>query len=160
MISQLSGRLLDKTDNLIVLDVNGVGYEVELTMGTFFSLPAVGELTTICTHFIVREDAMLLYGFRDQSERSLFRELLRVSGIGPKVALGILSSVEPQELVQCVRNSNTLMLTQIPGIGKKTAERLVIELRDRLQQWVGSDATISVATEKPTDASSEKLNQH
>lgn len=144
MICQLTGCIAHKSENRVLIDVNGVGYEVEVTLGTFFELPDKGEAVTLCTHFVVREDAMLLYGFRDTRERSLFRELIKISGIGPKVALGILSSIEADTLIACIRSANSKMLTQIPGIGKKTAERLIVELQDRCQQWEGEAITEAI----------------
>ncbi len=151
MISQLTGRVIEKYASTIVLEVAGVGYEIELTLGMMFKLPAGDSLVTIPTHFVVREDAQLLFGFQDVAERSLFRQLIRVSGIGPKVAIGMLSSISPNELVKAVRSSNSLTLTQIPGIGKKTAERLIVELKDKLNDWVGESSTASNLPESMDD---------
>jgi len=132
MISRLHGILLEKTPPALVIDVGGVGYEVFVPMTTLYHLPEQGKPVTLHTHFVVREDAQQLYGFHTRQDRELFRTLIRVNGIGPKMALGILSGMETADLVRCVQSDNTAALTRIPGIGKKTAERLIIELRDKL----------------------------
>lgn len=132
MIAFLHGRLADKRPPTLVVDVGGVGYEVEAPLSTFANLPATGETVRLLTHLVVREDAHLLFGFASEAERGLFRELIRVSKIGPKVALGILSGISVEEFVACVEEGDAGRLTRLPGVGKKTAERLVLEMRDRL----------------------------
>lgn len=135
MISQLRGIILEKQPPQLVLDVNGVGYEIDAPMSTFYRLPDIGQEVTLLTHFIVREDAHLLYGFIASEERTLFRTLLKVNGVGPRLALTILSSIEPDDFARCVVNNDTESLVRLPGIGKKTAERLIIEMRDKLATW-------------------------
>jgi len=141
MIARLSGRLIAKNPPLLLIDVAGVGYEVESPMSVFFNLPAVGEHVVLLTHLQVKEDAHVLYGFSSESERQLFRQLLKISGIGAKLALTILSGTRGEELAQYVADNNTAALTRLPGIGKKTAERIIIELRDKLQGFAGASAT-------------------
>lgn len=131
MIGRLSGTLLAKQPPQILLDVHGVGYEVEAPMSTFFRLPAVGDSLVLHTHLVVREDAQLLFGFATQTEKALFRELIKVSGVGPKVALAVLSGISAEDFWATVRSGETGRLVKLPGIGKKTAERLVMELRDK-----------------------------
>ena len=131
MIGRLSGRIVSKQPPVLILDVGGVGYECEAPMSTFYKLPSVGESVTLQTHLTVREDAHLLFAFATQQEKQLFRDLIKVSGVGPKIALAILSGVSVEEFWITVRESQVGRLTKVPGIGKKTAERLVIELRDR-----------------------------
>lgn len=132
MIGRLRGELLLKRPPYLVLEVGGIGYEVEAPMSTFYGLPEVGEQVVLHTHLVVREDAHQLFGFAAEVERSLFRELLKVNGVGARVALAILSGMDAATFVACVHAADTARLTRLPGIGKKTAERLVIELRDRL----------------------------
>ncbi|MFA5627357.1 MAG: Holliday junction branch migration protein RuvA [Thiohalomonadaceae bacterium] len=145
MIGRLRGLLLEKTPPLVLLEVGGVGYEVEAPMSTFYQLPAIGNEIVLHTHMVVREDAQLLFGFADVAERSLFRALLKVNGIGAKIALAILSGMDSSTFVCCVQEGDIASLTRVPGIGKKTAERLVIELRDRLADWQTGTATLTVA---------------
>jgi Holliday junction DNA helicase RuvA len=135
MIGQIRGIIVQKQPPQLIIDVHGVGYEIDAPMGTFYQLPDVGKEVTLLTHFVVREDAQLLYGFYTQHERQLFRTLLKVNGVGPKMALTILSSATPDEFVRCVANNDTASLTRLPGVGKKTAERLVVEMRDKLKDW-------------------------
>lgn len=135
MIGQISGILLEKQPPQLIVDVKGIGYEIDAPMSTFYQLPDVGQAIKLFTHFVVREDAHHLYGFYTRDERQLFRTLLKVNGVGPRLALTILSSVTPQEFVRCVLNNDTGSLVRLPGIGKKTAERLVIEMRDKLSDW-------------------------
>lgn len=135
MIGRLRGRLAEKHPPRLLLDVHGVGYEVEAPMSTFYQLPALGEEVTLHTHLVVREDAQALYGFYTERERALFRSLIRVSGIGPRVAITILSGISADEFALCVSHSDSAALTRLPGVGKKTAERLIIEMRDRLGDW-------------------------
>ncbi|MFC0338614.1 Holliday junction DNA helicase subunit RuvA [Kushneria avicenniae] len=135
MIGRLHGQLLEKKPPLIVIDVHGVGYELEASMNTLLALPAPGETVRLYTHLSVREDAHLLYGFIDEAERRLFRELIRISGVGPRLALAILSGMERQQFMKSVMEDDTKTLTRLPGVGKKTAERLIIEMRDRFRHW-------------------------
>lgn len=138
MIGRIRGRLLESAPPTVVVDVQGVGYELDVPLSAWSDLPAAGEACEFFTHFVVREDAQLLYGFLRQADRDLFRLLIRVNGVGPKVALAILSHMDAAELVSCVQNDNITRLTKMPGIGKKTAERLVIDLRDKLGEWQSS----------------------
>ena len=133
MIGLLRGKILSKQPPRLLIDVQGVGYEVDAPMTTFYDLPGTGEEVTLFTHLAVREDAHTLYGFARVSDRELFRSLLKVNGVGARLALTILSGMEPGEFVQCVQEGNTAALVRLPGVGKKTAERLIIELRDRLE---------------------------
>jgi len=134
MIGRLRGTLVEKQPPQLLLDVNGVGYEVEATMSTFYELPAVGAEFTIYTHLVVRDDAHLLFGFASERERSLFRSLIRISGVGAKLALTILSGMSVEDFGRCVHDNDSATLTRLPGVGKKTAERLIIEMRDRIGQ--------------------------
>jgi Holliday junction DNA helicase RuvA len=134
MIGFLKGRLAMKQPPLLMLDVNGVGYELEAPMSTFYGLPSTGELVALFTHLVVREDAHILFGFGTESERRLFRGLLKVSGVGPKIALGILSGASVEEFLRTIEAEDVAMLTRIPGIGRKTAERIIIEMRDSVQK--------------------------
>ncbi|MBF4992374.1 Holliday junction branch migration protein RuvA [Methylophilus sp. QUAN] len=131
MIARLQGKLLEKSPPLIVIDCNGVGYEVEVPMSTFYNLPELGQPVQILTHMVVREDAQLLYGFGSEQEKNTFKQLLKVNGIGAKSALSILSGVSVNDLMLAVSQQEVSMLTRIPGIGKKTAERLLLELKDK-----------------------------
>lgn len=134
MIAWLQGKIIDKQHpGRVVMNVNGVGYDVETSLQTFFQLDNETAEYSLFIQTIVREDAFLLYGFIDKTERALFRALIKVNGIGPKAAMNILSSVTPAEFIQCITQQNTLFLTKLPGIGKKTAERLVIEMKDTIQ---------------------------
>ncbi|MFN3579838.1 MAG: Holliday junction branch migration protein RuvA [Pseudomonas sp.] len=135
MIGRLKGILLEKQPPHIVLDVQGVGYELDAPMSTFYKLPALGESVTLHTHMVVREDAQLLYAFAEKRERELFRELIRLNGVGPKLALALMSGLEVDELIRAVQAQDTSALVRVPGVGKKTAERLLIELRDRFKAW-------------------------
>ena len=135
MIGRLHGVILEKQAPEILIDINGVGYEVQVPMTTIYQLPEVGKPVTLHTHFVVREDAQLLYGFADLRERSLFRTLIKVNGVGPKLALTILSGIESDDFVRCVRDGDTASLVRLPGVGKKTAERLLVEMKDRLKDW-------------------------
>lgn len=133
MIGRIKGYLVEKTPPFILLDAQGVGYEIEVPMTTFFNLPEVGSEITLLTHLVVREDAHLLFGFATPTERQMFRQLIKINGIGAKVALSILSSIESNELANAIKTDDTNILIKIPGIGKKTAERLVLELKDKLK---------------------------
>lgn len=134
MIGQLSGTLIGKQPPRLLLEVNGVGYEVEAPMSTFYTLPPVGQSVRLLIHTHVREDALQLFGFSAESERELFRALIRVSGVGVRLALAILSGIEPAAFVRCVQAEDSKALTRLPGVGKKTAERLIIEMRDKLKE--------------------------
>jgi len=133
LIGFLRGRIAAKHPPVLLMDVGGVGYEIEAPMSTFYGLPAIGTDVTLHTHLVVREDAHVLFGFGTERERSLFRELIRISGVGPRIALGILSGASVDEFHRCVEAQDAASLTRIPGIGRKTAERLIIEMRDRLK---------------------------
>jgi Holliday junction DNA helicase RuvA len=135
MIGRIHGTLIDKQAPELLVDANGVGYEIQAPMTTFYALPPVGDPVVLHTHLVVREDAHLLYGFVTREERALFRALIRVNGVGPKLALAILSGMDVDAFVRCVRDNDTNALVRLPGIGKKTAERLLIEMRDRLRDW-------------------------
>jgi Holliday junction DNA helicase RuvA len=135
MIGRLEGLLVEKQPSWVILDIQGVGYEVELPLSAFANLPVTGEKFTLWIHQVIREDANLLYGFARLEDRQLFRELIKVSGIGPKVALAILSSLESRQLLNVIQNGDLQALTRVPGIGKKTAERLLVDLKDRLKSW-------------------------
>ena len=132
MIGRLRGRILAKHPPALLLDVNGVGYELEAPMSTFYELPPVGETVTLITHLAVREDAHSLYGFIRERDRDLFRALLKVTGIGARIALAILSAMDAARFIACVEQEDTTALTRVPGVGTKTAQRLIVELRDRL----------------------------
>ena len=144
MIGRLSGVLLEKNPPQVMLEVQGVGYEIDVPMSTFYNLPNVGERVVLFTHLIVREDAHLLYGFASEAERKAFRQLLKISGVGARIALSLLSGMSVSELVQAVAAQETGRLTRIPGIGKKTAERLLLELKDKL----GAELTTGVVVNR------------
>lgn len=150
MIGRLTGLLLDKQPPLLWIDVQGLGYELEAPMSTFYRLPARGEKLSLHTHLTIREDAHLLYGFYTHAEKDLFRALIKISGVGPKVALAILSGVSVDEFWITVRSGDTAQLTRLPGIGKKTAERLLVEMRDKAGQ---ADAPSGVSSEPGAPAS-------
>ncbi|AWH87480.1 Holliday junction branch migration protein RuvA [Limnobaculum parvum] len=133
MIGRLRGVILEKQPPEVLLEVNGVGYEVFMPMSCFYELPDRGQEAIIFTHFVVREDAQLLYGFNDKQERALFRELIKVNGVGPKLALAILSGMSAQQFVHAVEQEQISILIKLPGVGKKTAERLVVEMKDRFK---------------------------
>lgn len=154
MIGRLSGTLLEKTPPLVLIDCNGVGYECEVPMSTFYNLPAVGEKVVMLTHFVVREDAQLLYGFGSSQERATFRQLLKVNGIGAKSALSILSGLSIEDLVQAVAMQEPAMLTRVPGIGKKTAERLLLELKDKFT----IEHAAAAGSAQPASSASDILN--
>jgi len=154
MIGRISGILLDKTPPLALIDCNGVGYECEVPMSTFYLLPQAGEKVTLLTHFVVREDAQLLFGFGTNQERLMFRQLLKVNGIGAKSALAILSGLSIDELIQAVSLQEAGLLTRVPGIGKKTAERLLLELKDKFTL----DSALSIKGSGITSISQDVLN--
>ena len=154
MIGRLTGILLEKNPPQILLDVHGVGYEVDVPMSTFYNLPDPGATVTLYTHLVVREDAHLLYGFLTENERRAFRLLTRISGIGAKMALAVLSGLSVAELAQAVTMQESGRLTKIPGIGKKTAERILLEMKDKL----GADLTSTVGVHRAAPASSDVLH--
>lgn len=135
MIGRLRGTLIEKSAPEILIECSGVGYEVTMPMTSFYELPELEQQAVIYTHFVVREDAQLLYGFANKVERKLFRLLIKVNGVGPKLALAILSSMSADQFVNCVMFDDVTSIVKIPGVGKKTAERLLIEMRDRLKDW-------------------------
>jgi len=143
MIGRIKGILLEKEPPALLVDVQGVGYELEAPMTTFYDLPASGQEVVLHTHLVVRDDAHLLFGFSRASQRALFRNLLKVNGIGPRVALAILSGLSEQEFALCVATDDIARITRVPGIGKKTAERLIIEMRDKVDTVNGTSATSS-----------------
>jgi Holliday junction DNA helicase RuvA len=155
LIGSLRGRLLHKQPPHLQVEVGGVGYELDAPLSTFYVLPAVGAEVKLLTHLVVREDAHVLYGFAAENERALFRSLLKVSGVGPRIALGILSGVSVEAFVQCVTMQDAASLTRIPGVGRKTAERLLIEMRDRLGAGSLGDATRGLASLANGAASAE-----
>ncbi|MEH6628104.1 MAG: Holliday junction branch migration protein RuvA [Motiliproteus sp.] len=136
MIGRIRGELLEKSPPVLIVDVQGVGYEIEAPMSTFYCLPELGKVVVLHTHFVVREDAQLLYGFHSRQERTMFRTLIKINGVGPKLALTILSGIEANELARCVSQDDTAALVRLPGVGKKTAERLIVEMRDKLTDWM------------------------
>ncbi len=150
MIGRLTGILLEKNPPQILIEAGGVGYELEVPMSTFYNLPATGERVTLHTHLLVREDAHLLYGFGSQPERRAFRRLLKISGVGARTALAVLSGLSVAELVDAVTMQETARLVKIPGIGNKTAERLLLELKDKLSVDLGS-GTVSRAAPASSD---------
>ena len=154
MIGRLSGILLEKNPPQILLDVQGVGYEVDVPMSTFYNLPALKEKVVLHTQFVVREDAQLLYGFATHEERAAFRQLLKISGVGPKLALSVLSGLSLADLASAVENKEAGRLTKIPGVGKKTAERLILELQGK---FVTAGALFTAGT-KDISASSDIIN--
>ena len=154
MIGRLTGVLVEKNPPQILLDVQGVAYEVDVPMSTFYNLPGNGERIALVTHLIVREDAHLLYGFGTDAERRAFRQLLKISGVGARIALSVLSGLSVAELAQAVSLQESGRLTKIPGIGKKTAERLLLELKDKL----GADLSVAVGINRAPPATSDVLN--
>lgn len=156
MIGRIRGVLVDKKPPEIQIDVAGICYEVQVPMSTLYQLPELGKELTLHTHFVVREDAQLLYGFFEEKDKSMFRSLIKINGVGPKMALGILSSMEADEFVRAVRSNDINAMVKMPGIGKKTAERLLIEMRDRLKDWGDDSGEGGVAA--PVTASSSMTN--
>ena len=154
MIGRLSGILLEKNPPQLLLDVQGVAYEVDVPMSTFYNLPGTGERVTLHTHLVIREDAHLLFGFGTENERHAFRQLTRVNGIGARIALSVLSGLSVAELAQAITMQESGRLTKIPGIGKKTAERILLELKDKL----GGQLTTGIGINRTPPASSDVLN--
>ncbi|MBW7983315.1 Holliday junction branch migration protein RuvA [Enterobacillus tribolii] len=163
MIGRLRGIILEKQPPEVLLEANGVGYEVQMPMTCFYELPDQGKEAVIFTHFVVREDAQLLYGFNNKQERALFRELIKVNGVGPKLALAILSGMSAQQFVTAVEKQEIATLVKLPGVGKKTAERLVVEMKDRFRGLSGdlfntvSDLPRPVASNTVQDAEAEAV---
>ena len=154
MIGQIRGNVLAKSAPEVLVDVQGVGYELLVSLSTFFDLPDVCEAVALHTHFVVREDAQLLYGFSSIDERSLFRSLIKVSGVGPKMALGVLSGMSAKDFTLAVHSNDVNALVKLPGVGKKTAERLVVEMKDRLDTS-SQDSTLGESTKKQVDVGQE-----
>lgn len=153
MIGWIKGHILEKKAPELLLNVNGIGYEVQAPMSTFYTLPEQGEVE-LFTHFVVREDAQILFGFTTKAERKLFRAVIKVNGIGPKLGLTILSSIEPDRFVHCVHEQDVQALTKVPGIGKKTAERLLVEMKDKLDDWyIDVDAVLPGFQDSKTNSS-------
>ncbi len=157
MIGRLRGILAEKRPPQLLLDVNGVGYEVEAPMSTFYQLPATGTEVTLHTHLVVRDDAHLLFGFASERERALFRNLIKVNGVGTKMALAILSGMNADSFARCVQEGDAAALTRLPGIGKKTAERLIVEMRDRLQAWQ-SDGVLPTVLSTPQQQGRDEVS--
>lgn len=143
MIGRLVGKLIEKNPPYLLIDVNGVGYEVSVPMTTLYQLPELNQAVALYIHMVVREDAQLLYGFVNQHDRRLFRQLIKVNGVGAKIALAIMSGMDTASLIECVLSADSPMLSRIPGIGKKTAERLIIEMQDKLKEWSNEPSGLS-----------------
>lgn len=156
MIGRLRGILINKQPPALLLDVQGVGYEVEAPMSTFYQLPEVGEETVLHTHLIVREDAHVLCGFATENERRMFRALIKINGVGAKLALAILSGMSADEFARCIHDNNTADLTRLPGVGKKTAERLIVEMKDRLSDWQDNVVNLPTGEKQASDADGER----
>jgi Holliday junction DNA helicase RuvA len=150
MIGFLRGTLISKRPPSLTLDVGGVGYELEAPMSTFYRLPDAGKPLSLVTHLVVREDAHILFGFFTEAERALFRNLLKVSNVGPRIALGVLSGMSVDGFYHCVRDKDLVSLTKIPGVGRKTAERLLLEMADRLPESLGTD-TAALPARSPAE---------
>lgn len=159
MIGRLQGLLLAKQPPHLLVDVQGVGYELQAPMSTFYQLAEIGQTVILHTHLAVREDAHQLYGFAELRERQLFRALLKVNGVGPKLALGILSSLEPDVFVLCIVQADEAALAKVPGIGKKTAQRLIVEMRDRLEDWHSEDSALSTPSLAINPSIPDPLNE-
>ena len=163
MIGQIEGTIIEKNPPEILVEVAGITYEILVPMSTLYQLPELGELVRLHTHFSVREDAQTLYGFFDAEAKKMFRSLVRVNGVGPKMALGILSGMSVEDFVQAVRNNDSEAMVRMPGIGKKTAERLMIEMRDKIIEWgsednVGSDLSLQTKSSFTKDAEIAMIN--
>ena len=150
MIGFLRGTLISKRPPSLTLDVGGVGYELEAPMSTFYRLPDTGQPLSLITHLVVREDAHILFGFFTEAERALFRNLLKVSNVGPRIALGVLSGMSVDGFYHCIRDKDLVSLTKVPGVGRKTAERLLLELADRLPESLGTD-TAALPARSPAE---------
>nr|WP_255557825.1 Holliday junction branch migration protein RuvA [Photobacterium sp. WH24] len=159
VIGRLRGIIVEKQPPEVVIEAAGIGYEVQMPMSCFYELPQAGQEVTIATHFVVREDAQLLYGFNKKSERDLFREVIKANGVGPKLGLAILSALTASQFVLCVENEDISTLVKIPGVGKKTAERLLVEMKDRLKGWGEGDLftpALDTAASQAQSAASDK----
>lgn len=156
MIGFVRGKLVAKQPPVLLIDVNGVGYEVEAPMTTFYDLPETGKEIVLHTHLVVRDDAHTLFGFAKLSDRALFRSLIKISGVGPRMALAILSGMSADAFVRCIQDNDAAALTRVPGIGKKTAERLVVELRDRLGK--GDSGAAELPAAGPANAVEEAVS--
>jgi Holliday junction DNA helicase RuvA len=152
VIGRLRGTLLEKMPPEVLIEVSGVGYEVQMPMSCFYELPETGQEAIVYTHFVVREDAQLLYGFNTVTERALFREVIKANGVGPKLGLAILSGMNASQFVACVENEDISTLIKLPGVGKKTAERLVVEMKDRLKGWGAGDLFTPATDAAPVDS--------
>lgn len=160
MIGRIRGQLVHKQPPDILVEVGGVGYEVQVPMTTLFLLPELGSEVALLTHFVVREDAQQLYGFVDEADRTLFRQLIRISGVGPRLALTILSGMDARSFARCVQTDDLTSLVALPGVGKKTAERLLVEMRDKLKDWLdevsaGDDGAAVALPERAADRVSD-----
>ncbi|MGR2946816.1 Holliday junction branch migration protein RuvA [Vibrio vulnificus] len=158
MIGRLRGILLEKQPPELLIEVNGIGYEVQMPMSCFYELPNIGEEAIIYTHFVVREDAQLLYGFNTVKERALFREVIKANGVGPKLGLAILSGMTASQFAASVEREDISTLVKLPGVGKKTAERLVVEMKDRLKGWSAGDLFTPFTDAAPVDSGSASSN--
>ncbi|CAK4067336.1 Holliday junction ATP-dependent DNA helicase RuvA [Vibrio sp. 16] len=158
VIGRLRGILIEKQPPELLIEVNGIGYEVQMPMSCFYELPNVGEEAIIYTHFVVREDAQLLYGFNTVKERALFREVIKANGVGPKLGLGILSGMTASQFVASVEREDISTLVKLPGVGKKTAERLVVEMKDRLKGWSAGDLFTPFTDAAPVDSTPTATN--
>ena len=159
MIGRIRGTLTQKQPPDILVDIGGVGYELQVPMTTLFQLPELGSEVTLVTHFVVREDAQLLYGFIDERDRALFRQLIKVNGVGPKLGLTILSGMDASSFARCVQRDDISSLVALPGVGKKTAERLLVEMRDKLADWFGQpeEATELAGAGVPVEPVSDRV---
>lgn len=160
MIGRLRGILLEKQPPELLIEVNGIGYEIQMPMSCFYELPNVGEEAIVYTHFVVREDAQLLYGFNTVKERALFREVIKANGVGPKLGLGILSGMTASQFVASVEREDISTLVKLPGVGKKTAERLVVEMKDRLKGWSAGDLFTPFTDAAPIDRTSQSTQSN
>ena len=158
MIGRLRGNLLEKQPPELLIEVSGIGYEVQMPMSCFYELPEVGTEAIIYIHYVVREDAQLLYGFNTKKERALFREVIKANGVGPKLGLAILSGMTASQFVQSVEREDISTLVKLPGVGKKTAERLVVEMKDRLKGWGAGDLFTPVTDAAPMDNGSDFIS--
>lgn len=154
MIGRLRGVILEKQAPLLLIEAGGIGYEIEAPMTTFYNLPETGTEVMLYTHLVVREDAHLLFGFASERERRLFRTLLRVNGVGARLALAILSGMDAEDFARVVHDGNADQLTKLPGVGKKTAERLIMEMRDRLKDWQPAATSAGTPTDNDADDAS------
>lgn len=162
MIGRLRGKIINKQPPMLLIEVGGVGYEVEAPMSTFYQLSDIDSEVILLTHMIVREDAQLLCGFASEAERRMFRNLIKVNGVGAKLALAILSGMEANEFARCIQDNDATALIRLPGVGRKTADRLIVEMRDRLDDWFNqpahSGAGSLAAAERPVDTSREAVS--